>query len=311
MKISAGESPDWGIGLIFQQDYDSKHFSGGYTMIPPNESRRSQIKTMAQKEEEELKRWRETHRPPAVHLNPERLGGNVTLAEARQKQFVDSRSTKLQKKLKKEEMDKKKRQEEEEELQSMKARQREKSERLQEKRQQEDQKRSAQFQQDRNRKTESFLQSIETRAAGPSSSAAHTSSRSEDVEKLSKSLKDVQLEHKRVNAAFLDRLQGQNRGNEETKKESIQEDERPRLVSDDFSSWTKAGQVSLTHLQAGPEQSCSACTEETDPDPDYDWALMKLMNSFPDCSKTFLEEILYQCNGEYEQAYTLLITTFS
>lgn len=39
---------------------------------------------------------------------------------------------------------------------------------------------------------------------------------------------------------------------------------------------------------------------------DYDWALMKLMNSFPHCSKVFLEDILIQCDGNYEQACTLL-----
>lgn len=46
-----------------------------------------------------------------------------------------------------------------------------------------------------------------------------------------------------------------------------------------------------------------------DPEVDYDWALMKLMNSFPDCARVFLEDILDQCNGDYEQAYTLLIST--
>lgn len=67
-------------------------------MIPPNESRRSQMQTsrlmllhfdlvsfaltslccfvtaVAQREEEELQRWRETHRVASVHEDPERLG---------------------------------------------------------------------------------------------------------------------------------------------------------------------------------------------------------------------------------------------
>lgn len=48
-----------------------------------------------------------------------------------------------------------------------------------------------------------------------------------------------------------------------------------------------------------------------DLEPDYDWALMKLINSFPDCCRVFLEDILNQCNGDYEQASTLLISTLS
>ncbi|MEQ2308174.1 hypothetical protein AMECASPLE_025471 [Ameca splendens] len=123
--------------------------SGAFTMIPPNQSRRSEIKAVAQKEEEELQRWKETHKPPPLQLNPERLGGgDVTLAEARQRQFTDLKCFKIQKKLKKEDMDKKRRQEEEEELQKMKAKQREKSEYLKKMREQEDEKRREQLHQD-------------------------------------------------------------------------------------------------------------------------------------------------------------------
>ena len=48
-----------------------------------------------------------------------------------------------------------------------------------------------------------------------------------------------------------------------------------------------------------------------DPEPDYDWALMKLMTNFPDCSRVFLEDILDQCGGDYDQAYALLVWTCS
>ena len=48
-----------------------------------------------------------------------------------------------------------------------------------------------------------------------------------------------------------------------------------------------------------------------DSEPDYDWALMKLINHFPDCSRVFLEDILDQCNGDFEEAYTLLISTLT
>ncbi|XP_040913581.1 uncharacterized protein epsti1 isoform X1 [Toxotes jaculatrix] len=154
-------------------------YSGGFTMIPPNAAQRSKMKMMAQKEEEELQRLKETHRVTSVHVNPERLGGNVTQAEARQKQFTDFRCSKLQKKLRQEELDRKKRQEEEEKLQKMKAEQREKSERLEERHRQEEQRRREQLSQDHLRTMENFLQRFETRAPVPqaSSSGTHMSSR--------------------------------------------------------------------------------------------------------------------------------------
>lgn len=79
--------------------------SDGYTIIPPNESKRNEMKTsnydtnlifiyltflskwmkwsvvvaaVAQKEEEALNRWKETQRVPSVCVNPERLG-NLSL----------------------------------------------------------------------------------------------------------------------------------------------------------------------------------------------------------------------------------------
>ncbi|XP_044073281.1 epithelial-stromal interaction protein 1 isoform X2 [Siniperca chuatsi] len=293
--------------------------SGGFTMIPPNESRRSKIKLMAQKEEEDLQKWKEANRAPPLQLNPEKLGGHVTLAGAREKQLTDLRCSKLQKKLRKEELDKRRRQEEEEELQKMKAIQREKAEHLEERRKQEEQRRREQLRQDHSRTTESFLQRFERRAPGPlaTSSATHTSSRSEVVEtkqrEESKSVREVQLEHKRVNSAFLDKLEG-HESERETKGESVREAEYPFLASEDFRhqpSSTPGQQLPLAHMNLDPEQSCSDWTQEADPEPDYDWALMKLMNSFPDCCRVFLEDILDQCDGDYEQAYTLLISTLS
>ncbi|XP_071340064.1 epithelial-stromal interaction protein 1 [Trachinotus anak] len=294
-------------------------YSGGFTVIPPNESQRSKIKMMAQKEEEELQRWRETHRVSSVHLNPERLGGSVTLAEARQKQLADLRCSKLQKKLRQEELDRRRRQEEEAKLQRMKAEQRQKTERLEEKKRREEQRRREQFRQDHLRANQTFLQRFERTAPGPlaSSSATHTSSRTEAVEiKQEKSLREVELDHRRVNSAFLDKLKGQCRGSENKPKqeEGVQEAESLRLASEDLRhqpSTTTGQQLPFDHLKPDPEQSCSGWTEEADLEPDYDWALMKLMNSFPDYDKVCLEEILIQCNGDYEQAYTLLICMLS
>ncbi|XP_026001024.1 epithelial-stromal interaction protein 1-like [Astatotilapia calliptera] len=305
-------------------------YSDGYTIIPPNESKRNKMKTIAQKEEEALNRWKETQRVPSVCVNPERLGGDVTLAEVRQKQQINHQSMKLQKKVKKAEDDKRKRQEEEEKLQKMKAIQREKAERLLEKERQEDQRRREEFEQDRLRTQERFLQNFERKASSASTTAIRTSSRqnnivgveklsspqrgtmrtaggvvsgreSTDVEgkqtKESRNLREVQLEHKRVNAVFLDKLEGQARGSErEPKFESTQEAE---------------SQAPLSHLKPDPEQSCSGWTEEADPRAEYDQALMKLIKSFPNCDRDFLEDIFTQCNRDYEEASTLLISTLS
>ncbi|XP_012731814.2 epithelial-stromal interaction protein 1 isoform X1 [Fundulus heteroclitus] len=290
---------------------------GAFTVIPPNQSRRNEMKAMAQKEEEELQRYREAHKPPPLDLNPERLGGgDVTEAEARERQFADLRFSRIQKKLKKEEMDKKRKEEEEAELQKMKAKQREKAERLEQKSQQEEQRRRMQFQPDHTRKMETFLQGVE-RSAAASSSAARASSTSKEVDNQEtkipiKSMKELQLEHKRVNQAFLDKLESKKAGTElETNKCFSQEEEPPRLGPGDSRRQTTTGRDSLTHLEPDPEQSRSNWTEETDPERDHDWNLMKLMNNFPDCNREFLEDILNQCNGDYQQAYTLLICTLN
>uniref|UniRef100_A0AAQ6IDA3 CUE domain-containing protein n=1 Tax=Anabas testudineus TaxID=64144 RepID=A0AAQ6IDA3_ANATE len=301
-----------------QQTDRQPRYSDGFTMIPPNESRRSEMTMNAQKEEEAFQRWKETNRVTSVHVNPERLGGNVSLAEARQKQLTNLRCSKLQKKLKQDEQEKKRKREEEEKIQKMRAEQRQKAERLKERNEQEDQRRKEQLRQDHLRTTDSFLQSLERRAPGPvvSGCAPHTSSRSEAVEskqtdKPEKSVRDVQLEHRKVNAAFLEKLEGRGRGSENgVKMEGVQEAERPCLASEDFRQRLNIStdqQVHLAHLKPDPERSCSDGTEKADPEPDYDWALMKLMNSFPDYNKVFLDDILQQCSGNYEEACTLLL----
>uniref|UniRef100_A0A3Q3MV72 Golgi resident protein GCP60-like n=1 Tax=Labrus bergylta TaxID=56723 RepID=A0A3Q3MV72_9LABR len=137
--------------------------TGVFTVIPPNESQRRKTILISQKEEEDLKRWKEANRPSSVHTNPEKLGGHVTLAEAREKQSADLRSSKLRKKLMKAECDKKRRQEEEEELEKMKAVQREKAEQQEQRRRQEEQRRRELHRQDHLRATESLVQRFERR----------------------------------------------------------------------------------------------------------------------------------------------------
>uniref|UniRef100_A0AAX7USW4 Epithelial stromal interaction 1 n=1 Tax=Astatotilapia calliptera TaxID=8154 RepID=A0AAX7USW4_ASTCA len=168
-------------------------YSDGYTIIPPNESKRNEMKTIAQKEEEALNRWKETQRVPSVCVNPERLGGDVTLAEVRQKQQINHQSMKLQKKIKKAEDDKRKRQEEEEKLQKMKAKQREKAEHLREKERQEDQRRREEFEPDRLRTQERFLQNFERKASSASTTAIRTSSRASALSDRRHRLRDESL----------------------------------------------------------------------------------------------------------------------
>ncbi|KAK5860625.1 hypothetical protein PBY51_022087 [Eleginops maclovinus] len=267
-------------------------YSVGYTMIPPNESRRSKTQMMAQKEEEAFQRWREENRPQPVQPVSEKLGGTATMCAAREKQLSELRSAKLQKKLKQEEADKKRRQEEEEENQRMKDKQREKAERLEERERQEHQRRREQHRPDQLRKTETFLQRFERSVPSSlaSAGATHTPSRNEAA---AGSVRDVQLEHRRVNAAFLDRLEG--RG-EETKQESIQETPCPSSAFEDFN-------YNPPHLNPEPEHSYLEWTEEAELEPD----LKRLMESFPGYSTDFLEDILVQCNRDCEEAYALLL----
>ncbi|XP_071782478.1 epithelial-stromal interaction protein 1 [Centroberyx gerrardi] len=344
----AGHAPDSGNPAT-DKETQPQH-SDGFSMIAPNESRRSKLTMMAQKEEQDLQRWREAHRPPTVHLNPEKLGGNVSLLEARERQLTELRHSKLQKKLKKEEMDRKRRQEEEEELQKMKDKQREKAERLEERRRREEQRRREQLTQDHLRTTETFLQRFEPAGPAPvaSGSATHTSSwhpvhqyrdrqreeensalqlmkeeqrrKSEALEKKQREKeeerkRDAQLDHRRVNSAFLDKLERQGTSSgREAEREGGWEAELPSFAFEDFRqqlSQSPEPQDPLTHLKPGLEHSSSGWAEEADPDPDSEWAVMKLENRFPYCSRAFLQDILTQCSGDYQQAYTLLSDTLS
>ncbi|TNN79053.1 Epithelial-stromal interaction protein 1 [Liparis tanakae] len=214
-------------------------YSAGYTMIPPNASKRDQLLRDAQKEEEDCKRWKEANRVHAVHTTPETLGGSATLSEARERQQTDLRYSKQQKMLKKKDLDMKKRLEEEEVYQKMKDIQREKR------------------------------------------------------YKVRRELDSFYLD--RVNQAFLDNLEGQPGGSVKETKEGF-----------GHPPWNPPGQqLTPAQLNQHPDQSSSDCWTH-DADPDYDWALEKLMTSFPDYNRAFLEDILDQCSNDCEQAFTLL-----
>ncbi|XP_037384527.1 epithelial-stromal interaction protein 1 isoform X2 [Talpa occidentalis] len=110
---------------------------GAYTLIIPNENRRKQIQRIAEKELEDLEKWKEQHRAKTISLAPSQLGGSQSEAEVRQKQQIQLTQSKYQQKLKREESIRIKKEAEEAEINKMKTIQREKSNKLEEKRLQE------------------------------------------------------------------------------------------------------------------------------------------------------------------------------
>ncbi|KAF3843644.1 hypothetical protein F7725_002493 [Dissostichus mawsoni] len=199
--------------------------SVGFMMIPPNESRRSKTQMMAQKELEELQKWKEENKPKPVQPFSEKLGGNATLSAVREKQHLELHHAKLQKKR--------------------------------------------------------FDRPVPSSLV--SGGATHTPSQSEAA---SGSVRNVQLDHRRVNTAFLDTLEG--RG-----KETKEETKSPFTASEDFNY--------PSHLNPEPEHSYLEWSDEAEPD------LKRLIESFPGYSSGFLEDILVQCNRDCEQAYALLL----
>ncbi|XP_053521421.1 epithelial-stromal interaction protein 1 isoform X2 [Artibeus jamaicensis] len=135
---------------------------GAYTLIAPNENRRSQIQRIAEKELENLAKWKEQHRAKPVHLMPVRLGGSKSEAEVRQKQQLQLMQSKYQQKLKKEEAVRIKKEAEEAEIQKMKAIQREKSEKLEVKKRFQENLRRETFREHQQYKTAEFLSRLET-----------------------------------------------------------------------------------------------------------------------------------------------------
>uniref|UniRef100_A0A667FEV4 Epithelial stromal interaction 1 n=2 Tax=Lynx TaxID=13124 RepID=A0A667FEV4_LYNCA len=231
--------------------------TGAYTLITPNENRRNQIQRIAEKELENLEKWKEQQRAKPVTLVPRRLGGSQSEAEVRQKQQLQLMQSKYQQKLKREESVRIKKQVEEARIQQMKAVQRQKSNKLEEKKRLQENLRREAFREHQQYKTAEFLSRLDTESPDRSTcqKALHdsqsstwklpvlpgnpTSARSwaykdslkEGENKKLQKMKEEQrqksellefnrqqqeeertrthqAEHKRVNNAFLDRLQG-------------------------------------------------------------------------------------------------------
>ncbi|XP_072542050.1 epithelial-stromal interaction protein 1 [Salminus brasiliensis] len=316
--------------------------SDGFTMVPPNESRQSKLQRMAQKELEDLSRYKEEHRPGPINQAPEKLGGDVSLAEARQRQQVEVRQSKHQKKIKKEEMDRIRRQEEEDKNQRMKDIQREKANRLELKKKEEEERRKELYQHDLRMKREEHLQKLEKSSSVPMAASSSTSasswdrgreyrdarkaeeeealkqkkaeqrSKSENLEKKQKHQEEdrkrrMESERLRVNSDFLDRLEASGSGR----------------VSESHPSTLKGGNIWQTDKPQDPASSLMPFSsqvhsfkkeedeeveeeEEEKEDSGHEWAVMKLHSNFPYYERDLLKDILSQCKGNYQQAYDLL-----
>nr|XP_056718097.1 epithelial-stromal interaction protein 1 [Euleptes europaea] len=148
-----------------QEQQQQQQSPGAYVVIPPSLARRNQLQRIANKELEELEKWKEQHRPGAINLTPQKLGGRESEAEVRRKQQLEHSQSKYQQKLKREHYGRIKREEEEAELLKKKALQREKADKLEEKRRQEQWQRRQMFDEDNYIKTTEFLNNL---ALGPS-----------------------------------------------------------------------------------------------------------------------------------------------
>ncbi|XP_075447202.1 epithelial-stromal interaction protein 1 isoform X2 [Ascaphus truei] len=258
------DEEEWGTGRMDQQQnpdlstvggspqqqtaqapQETQHM-GGYVLIPPNESRRSEIQRIANQELEGWERWKEAHRPGPINLTPTKLGGRTTEAAARQKQQLTQHQSKHQKMLQIEEYKKKIKEEEEAKLQKMKDLQRQKADQLEEKRRQQNLQRELLWQEDMLLRNNRFLDQMSLTAANNQTTDYHGrtltawgkshSYKDEQKEEEKKKLQQMKEEQhmiaealkftrkqeeekrrvshhedqKRVNNAFLDRLQGQN-----------------------------------------------------------------------------------------------------
>ncbi|XP_059680704.1 epithelial-stromal interaction protein 1 [Gavia stellata] len=242
-KLTTPEEEQSGQASAYQQQQEQ--YVSPYVLITPNETRRNQLQQIAKKELDDLEQWKEEHRPGPIKLVPQRLGGKESEAQARQKQQMMLMQSKYQQKHKREEYVKAKKAAEEAEILKKKAIQREKAERLEVKKRQQEIQRREVFLEDQYYKTNELLNrldlslpksdSCQIANRGPESTAwtrSHTYKQTlrEDENRRLEEMKQEQRrkaelmefkqkqeeearirahqnEQRRVNNAFLDRLQ--------------------------------------------------------------------------------------------------------
>ncbi|XP_068531467.1 epithelial-stromal interaction protein 1 isoform X2 [Anas acuta] len=213
-QMTSGEEEGQQASAYHQQQ--EQHF-GSYILITPDETRRNQLQQIAKKELDELERWKEEHRLRPIKLIPQRLGGKESEAEARQKQQMMLVQSKYQQKYKREEYIKAKKAAEEAEILKKKAIQREKAERLEVKKRQQEMQRREMFLEDQYYKTNELLNRLELGLPksdscqianrGPESTARAQLEESKQKNEEEARTRALQNEQRRVNNAFLDRLQ--------------------------------------------------------------------------------------------------------
>ncbi|XP_068251474.1 epithelial-stromal interaction protein 1 [Nyctibius grandis] len=158
-KLTASEMDQRGQESVYRQQQEQHVIP--YVLITPNETRRNQLQQIAKKELDDLDRWKEEHRPGAIKVVPQRLGGKESEAQARQKQQMMLMQSKYQQKHKREEYVKAKKAAEEAEILKKKAIQREKAERLEVKKRQQEMQRREMFLEDQYYKTNKLLNRLD------------------------------------------------------------------------------------------------------------------------------------------------------
>ncbi|XP_038658793.1 epithelial-stromal interaction protein 1 isoform X2 [Scyliorhinus canicula] len=291
---------------------------GGYSMIAPNDNRRAHLQMMANKELEELKRWKESNRPGRINLTPVQLGGVTSEAEARRLQQINLRGSKFQQKARKEEYDWKKKEAEELEYQKKKEIQREKANKLLEKQRQAEEQRRAHLQAEHYQANQQFLQRIETkRASGhtlpPLTHTVQTTLRSEFAAENESRVeterhKRLQDEHRRKNKAFLDNLETSQGASENVLPFCTSVCNEENMISGNMHS---APELTSKDLRENKRHNSGCIIKDTfcrdsPKGTDSDWNLMKLQSCFPDYEMAVIEELLLQCDGDYEKLIQLL-----
>ncbi|XP_060050754.1 epithelial-stromal interaction protein 1 isoform X4 [Erinaceus europaeus] len=195
-----------------------QRLTGAYTLITPNENRRSRIQRIAEQELESLEKWKEQHRAKPVSLVPRRLGGSQSEAEVRQKQQLQLIQSKYQQKLKREQSMRIKKEAEEAAIQKMKAIQREKSNKMEEKQRLQEQLRREAFCEHRQYKTAEFLSRLDAELPNKNTCQNKLQNQQSSTwgellefkrqQQEEERIRFHQSEQRRVNNAFLDQLQG-------------------------------------------------------------------------------------------------------
>nr|XP_060625230.1 epithelial-stromal interaction protein 1 [Anolis sagrei ordinatus] len=228
-----------------QEQQRPEQHSDAYVMIAPNPTKRDQLQKIANKELEDLAKWKEQCRPRVLNLVPQKLGGKTSEAEVRRKQQLEHMQSKYRQKLKREEDERIRREAEEADILKKKAIQREKANKLEEKQRQQEWQRRQMFDEDHFVKNTQFLNRMDLspsnrrsyqtdyRSLESTSWARHHTHRELQRQEENRKLQEMkeeqrrkaellelkqkqeekmrlrkhQNEQQRVNNAFLDRLQ--------------------------------------------------------------------------------------------------------